>query len=82
MISCFLISSFIPIDHSIPFVRRKIGNEKGRIALSNTEVYDDLVLGRSVCPCSQGLSLQFCITQMAPVCSVDLITTLASSGIA
>lgn len=82
MISFFLISIFIPVDHSIPFFRRKIRNEKGTTALSNTKVYDDLVLGRSTCPCSQGLSLQLCITQMAPVCSVGLITTLASSGIA
>lgn len=62
--------------------KRKIRSQKGRTALSNTKVCSDLVLGRSMCPCSQGLSLQLCSTQMAPVCSVGLITTLASSEIA
>lgn len=41
-----------------------------------------LGLGRSMCPCSLYLSLQLCCTQMAPVCSVGLIITLASSEIA
>lgn len=60
---------------------RKTRNQEGRTALCHPEV-GDLVPGRSTCPCSQGLPLQLCSTQMAPVCSVALIITLASSEIA
>lgn len=49
---------------------------------SQAKVCNDVVLGRSMCPCSPGLSLQLHGTQMAPACSVGLITTLASSEIA
>lgn len=64
------------------FLYSKKNGKKSEGENRHAKVCNDMVLGRSTCPCSPDLSLQLCDTQMAPACSAGLIITLASSEIA